>query len=86
MDVAHGHISATLAAVLSVSGKVGDAAVTVGYRAFAVAVGAWVCFLDIVWLRIRRGLQRFGVRRYWLWQIGLRGIWLWGYRSFFLTD
>lgn len=52
MDVAHGYVPPTFAAVLSVSGKVGDAAVAVGYCAFAVAVGTGIGTLHIAWRRI----------------------------------
>ncbi len=52
MDVAHGYVPPTFAAVLSVSGKVGDAAVAVGYCAFAMAIGAGVGPLHIAWRRI----------------------------------
>lgn len=52
MDVAHGYVPPTFAAVLSVSGKVGDAAVAVGYCAFAVTVGAGIGSFLITWRRI----------------------------------
>lgn len=52
MDVAHGYVPPTFAAILSVSRKVGDAAVAVGYCAFAVTVGAGIGTLHIAWRRI----------------------------------